>query len=123
MRKIVFVLLAALPLAAPALAQSASEGGAAGHLPLPSTRVPAATEGSSTTGTTSLGNMSGRSVANIVDINSATLQELNSLPDVGDRVAEAIIRNRPYKSPDELVTRGILPKNEFDEINDRLVAR
>ena len=122
MRKFAFVLAAALPLAVPALAQAASDEGAAGHLPRPSTQVPAATEGSSTTGTTSPG-ISGRSVANIVDINSASLQELNSLPDVGDERAEAIIRNRPYKSPDELVSRGILPKNEFDEINDRLVAR
>jgi DNA uptake protein ComE-like DNA-binding protein len=79
-------------------------------------------EGSSETGTTSAA-IEGSSTARMVDINSASEQELLSLPDVGRDRAKAIIDGRPYKNIDELLTRGIVPKNEYDEINDRITAR
>lgn len=112
------VLLAAAGLlAAPALGADKS-----GTAPRPAATAPGATSGSSTTGTTSP-ERSGSSVANIVDINSASKTELNSLPDIGAERADAIIANRPYRSIDELVEKQILPKNVFDQINDRIVAR
>jgi competence protein ComEA len=78
--------------------------------------------GSSTTGTPSAARM-GSSVARIVDINSAQLDELQSLPDIGRERAQAIVANRPFASIDELVEKRILPQSQFDQINDRIVAR
>jgi competence protein ComEA len=90
--------------------------------PSSSSTVPAATKGSSTTGTTSE-SRSGAASARLVDINSATPEELNSLPDVGAERAQRIMQNRPYTRVEELRDRGILPKSVYDEINDRLVVR
>jgi len=104
--------VAALLLAAPAFGQAADRAATA----------PAGSSGSSRTGTTSAA-VEGSSTAKMVDLNSATEQELLSLPDVGRDRAQAIIKNRPYRSPDELVSRQIMPKNEFDEINDRITVR
>ncbi len=94
---------------------------ATGTVPSPAD-VPAATKGSSTTGTTSE-TTSGAAVARTVDINSASEQELMSLPDIGPDRARQIVGSRPYTRTEELVERKLIPKNVFDEINDRLVAR
>src|SRR5690349_10040022 len=60
--------------------------------------------------------------AKVVNINSASEKELLSLPDVTKQRAEAIIQHRPYKDINELVSRGIIPKNEYNQINDRIIA-
>jgi competence protein ComEA len=57
-----------------------------------------------------------------LDINSASEKELDSLPGVGKSRAEAIIRNRPYRSKNDLVTRHILPENVYNEIKGRIIA-
>ena len=55
-----------------------------------------------------------------LDLNSATKEQLLTLPGVTAAQADRIIRERPYKQPDELVTRRILPKAEYDKISDRI---
>lgn len=59
----------------------------------------------------------------LIDINSASSQELDSLPGIGSARAEAIIANRPYRSKDELARRKILPPKVYEQIKDRIVAR
>lgn len=59
----------------------------------------------------------------LVDINSASAQELDKLPGVGPARAQAIIANRPYKGKDELAQRKIVPQNVYDQIKDKIVAR
>ena len=61
--------------------------------------------------------------ARLIDINTATKAELESLPGVGAARVEAIVKGRPYKGRDELVRRKILPQNVYDAIKDRIVAR
>lgn len=61
--------------------------------------------------------------ARLIDINTATKAELDSLPGVGAARSEAIIKGRPYKSKDELVRRSILPQNIYDTIKERIVAK
>jgi competence protein ComEA len=56
----------------------------------------------------------------MVNINSASLKELDSLPGIGATRAQAIIDNRPYSSFDELVSKKALPKSVFEKIKDRL---
>jgi competence protein ComEA len=58
-----------------------------------------------------------------LDINSATREQLTSLPSVTDAEADSVISGRPYDDPAQLVTRHILSKSKYDTIADRLKAK
>jgi DNA uptake protein ComE-like DNA-binding protein len=58
-----------------------------------------------------------------VNINTATAAELDALPQIGEKRSEAIIKNRPYKTPDELVSKKVLSKGIYDKIKGSIVAR
>ena len=58
-----------------------------------------------------------------LDINSASKAELDALPGIGEVRSEAIIKGRPYRGKDDLVSRGIVPEGVYDGIKDRIVAR
>jgi competence protein ComEA len=58
--------------------------------------------------------------SNGFSVNSASEQELDSLPGVGPVTAKKIIDGRPYESLDKLVELKILSQKAFDEIHDRL---
>jgi len=57
-----------------------------------------------------------------LNLNSASKDQLASLPGISSREADQIIEARPFKSTDELVTRHILSKDEYDKIADRITA-
>jgi DNA uptake protein ComE-like DNA-binding protein len=59
----------------------------------------------------------------LIDINSASKDELDALPGIGAVRAEAIIKGRPYKGKDELLRKKVLPSNVYEGIKDRIVAR
>ncbi|MBL8659183.1 MAG: helix-hairpin-helix domain-containing protein [Rhodospirillales bacterium] len=59
----------------------------------------------------------------LLDINSASEEDLRTLPGVGPARAQAIVAGRPYKGKDDLVKKNILPKNVYDGLKDRIVAR
>jgi competence ComEA-like helix-hairpin-helix protein len=59
----------------------------------------------------------------LVDINSASAEELDKLPGVGSARAKAIIDHRPYTGKDDLVRRKIIPQNVYDQIKDKIIAR
>jgi competence protein ComEA len=61
--------------------------------------------------------------AQLVDINSASAQELDKLPGVGPARVKAIIANRPYNGKDDLVQRKIIPANVYNQIKDKIIAR
>ncbi|MCA9369350.1 helix-hairpin-helix domain-containing protein [Candidatus Woesebacteria bacterium] len=54
----------------------------------------------------------------LISINSASFDALDSLPGIGEKRAEAIIAGRPYASLDELVERAIVTETVFDELKD-----
>lgn len=58
-----------------------------------------------------------------VDINSAGKEDLRTLPGIGPARAQAIIAGRPYFGTDDLVKRNILPRNVYDGVKDRIIAR
>ena len=58
-----------------------------------------------------------------LDLNSATKEQLQTLPGVTAPMADKIIAGRPYSAPDDLVTRHILRKAAYDKISDRLAAK
>jgi competence protein ComEA len=57
----------------------------------------------------------GIALAALVDINSASVKELESLPGVGSAIAKKMVANRPYKSVDELTKAG-LSKKAIDKL-------
>jgi len=58
-----------------------------------------------------------------MDINSATKQELMTLPGIGDAYSQKIIDGRPYRAKNELVQKKIVPQATYDKIADQIVAR
>lgn len=61
--------------------------------------------------------------APLIDINSASKEELDALPGIGAVRSEAIIKGRPYKGKDELLRKKVLPSNIYDGIKDRIIAK
>jgi competence protein ComEA len=58
-----------------------------------------------------------------LDLNTATREQLRSLPGMTAAEADRVIAGRPYNQPDEVVTRHVLSKAEFDKIADQVTAR
>jgi competence protein ComEA len=59
----------------------------------------------------------------LLDINSASAEELDALPGVGKAYSAAIIKGRPYKGKDELVQKHIVPQKTYDGMKDKIVAK
>lgn len=58
----------------------------------------------------------------LVNVNSATGAELDTLPGIGPVTAEKIINNRPYSSVDELLSRKVVTDKIFSQIKDKITA-
>lgn len=89
----------------------------------PSTRPPATAPGATTAPSRGATPGATQPQGGLVDINSASAQELDKLPGIGPSRAQAIIANRPYKGKDDLVQRKIVPQSVYDQIQDKIVAR
>jgi len=61
--------------------------------------------------------------ATLIDINSASKDELDALPQIGASRAEAIIKGRPYKGKNDLRDKKVIPDNAYEAIKDRIIAR
>lgn len=68
-------------------------------------------------GSSSMGNVS---VDSLININSATLFELDSLPGIGPVTAQKIVDGRPYGSVDDLIKKKIVKSSVFEKIKDKI---
>jgi DNA uptake protein ComE-like DNA-binding protein len=64
-----------------------------------------------------------KSMAGKLDINSATLDQLKSLPGIGDAYSQKIVAGRPYRAKNELVQKKIIPQGVYDKIKDMIIAK
>ena len=58
-----------------------------------------------------------------LDINSASVAELQALKGIGDARAAAIVKGRPYKGKDDLVQKKIISQAVYDGIKDQIIAK
>jgi DNA uptake protein ComE-like DNA-binding protein len=63
---------------------------------------------------------SAKQAASKVNINTATATELDALPHIGEKRSAAIIKGRPYKSTEELVSKKVLSKSVFEGIKKHI---
>ena len=57
-----------------------------------------------------------------LNLNAAKAAELERLPGVDAARAKAIIKGRPYKSKEELLTKKILPQVVYEEMKANVFA-
>ncbi len=56
----------------------------------------------------------------LININSASVKDLDTLPGIGEVTAQKIISNRPYERIDDLLSKKVVGKATFDKIKDQI---
>jgi competence protein ComEA len=105
LRGLLFAALASSILLAQATSSKPAQTG--------TTTAPAASSSTSSSKT---------SKSQLVDVNSATKEQLDALPGIGAAYSQKIVDGRPYNSKRDLLTRKIVPQSTYDGIQDKIIA-
>ena len=83
---------------------------------------------SSSTRTAQTPTQSGKSAtkapaSKLIDINSATVEQMKTLPGINDGLAQKIVEGRPYRVKTDLVRKKIIPQAAYNKIAGLVIAR
>jgi len=84
---------------------------------------PAWTESAETTQKPAADGQKATAKTSVLDINTASVDELKAIRGINEATAKKIIEGRPYKRKVELVTKKIIPQESFDKIKSQIVAK